>query len=211
MIPVFIPFVNRIDLLQRAVNSCRESEAYINIINNSGAPLSLFSHYIYTPIVPLTFTQTQNAMLKLCGNYPFYLFMHSDAEAGENTVQQLIHLAKQCQHQERKWGAIFTNYDSLAAFNTGAMRAIGGWDTLFSWYESDCDTYRRLRLAGYETIESNLPVKHEPSQTLKSDPEIKRRVDLEIPFRHAMYLAKWGGPPGEEKFTMPYNRTPSII
>ena len=73
------------------------------------------------------------------------------------------------------------------------------------WYCADNDCYRRLRLAGYPTLESNLPVKHTPSQTLNSDPLIRRQVDLEIPFRGSYYRAKWGGRPGSEAFIVPFN------
>jgi hypothetical protein len=106
----------------------------------------------------------------------------------------------------RKWGTLFSAYDALAAFNTEAFREVGGWDTLLEWYASDCDMYRRVKLAGYELVESNLPVKHEPSQTLNADPEIKRRVDLMFPFREYYYEQKWAGKPGRERFSTPFNR-----
>ena len=84
------------------------------------------------------------------------------------------------------------------------MDAIGGWDTMLTWYLADYDCYRRLRLAGYPTLESHLPVKHSPSQTLNSDPLIRRQVDLEVPLREAYYRAKWGGNPGHETFDVPW-------
>jgi hypothetical protein len=134
---------------------------------------------------------------------PFYFFMHSDAEAGPDTIEKLYHLAiHEC--SQRQWGAIFTNYDALAAFNTQAMEAIGGWDEEFEWYAGDADCYRRLRLAGFPTIESGLPVKHEASQTLNSDPEIKRRVDAMFGQRVKRYVEKWGGDIGAETFDVPW-------
>ena len=213
MIPIFIPYVNRPDLLKKAVDSVSISEDWqAEVINNSGAPL--LGDLCYgecNPPVPLTFAQTQNWMLKLAEDWygpgtpaPFYLFLHSDAEAESDTVQRLVAMANAFTIQNRKWGAIFTNYDALAAFNTAAFREVGGWDTFLEWYCADNDMYRRIRLAGYEILESNLPVKHEPSQTLKSDPEIHRRVDLMIPCRTAYYRAKWGGDPGRERFTAPF-------
>lgn len=204
MIPVFIPYVNRIDLLMRAIDSVPPSvSVQPYVINNSGKSFPLSCH-LYHPVVPLTFSQSQNAMLEIAKAHPvpFYLFMHSDAEAGEGTVEKLVEMA---QNQTGKWGAIFTAYDALAAFNVEAMNAIGGWDTMLSWYCGDNDCYRRLRLAGYPTLESNLPVKHTPSQTLNSDPNVARRVNLEIPFRESYYRAKWGGNPGQEIFTKPWN------
>lgn len=200
-IPVFIPYVNRPDLLERAIVSVpRRATTSPVIINNSGKDFNARCE-MFTPPVPLTFSQTQNFMLKIARvqSVPFYLFMHSDAEAGPDTVEKLYRLAMhEC--ARRQWGAIFTAYDALAAYNVEAMSTIGGWDTMLTWYCSDNDTYRRLRLAGYPTIDSNLPVTHEASQTLNSDPAVKRVVDLEMPFRESYYRAKWGGNPGQETF-----------
>lgn len=218
MIHIYIPFVNRPDLLKKAVDSVpviggwrdwQLNYLQVEVINNSGKPLpDDINARESNPPVPLTFAQSQNWMLRISEDFlePFYIFMHSDAEAGEGTVQKLIELAHSLTNEGRKWGVIFTNYDALAAFNTAAFREVGGWDTELSWYHSDTDMYRRLELAGYELIESGLPVNHTPSQTLNSDPEIKRRVDLMFPFRVFYYRAKHGGDPGHETFLTPFGR-----
>ena len=212
-IPLFVPYVNRPDLLERAVRSVQCRGVEVNIINNSDGPsigIPGVEFIQRRPPVPLTFAQTQNWMLNIAegdSDYgEFYLFCHSDAEAGEGTVQKLIELAQSLTNEGRKWGVIFTNYDALAVFNTAAFLEVGGWDTELCWYASDCDMYYRLKLAGYELIESGLPVNHTPSQTLNSDPEIKRRVDLMFPFRVFYYRAKHGGDPGHETFLTPFGR-----
>jgi len=205
MIPVFIPYKNRFDLLLKAVASVPRRGIYGPVvINNSGGNIDVTCPVVVPPD-PLTFVQTQNLMLKIATerNVPFYFFMHSDAEAGPDTVEKLYEMAmREC--STRKWGVIFTNYDALAAFNTAAFDTIAGWDTMLSWYCADNDAYRRLRLAGYLTLESNLLVHHEPSQPRNSDPVIRRQVDLEIPFRERYYAAKWGGQPGAETFEIPW-------
>jgi hypothetical protein len=215
VIPIFVPYVNRPDLLKRAVESVPLSDKWqVEVINNSGKPLpeDIYAGDINPP-VPLTFAQTQNWMLKLASRWiykdqavPFYLFMHSDAEAAPGTVEGLELMARSLTANQYKWGVIFTAYDALAAFNTAAFREVGGWDTFLEWYCSDNDMYRRLRLAGYECIDSGLPVKHMPSQTLNADPEVARRVNLMYPCREAYYAAKWGGSPGNETFLMPFNQ-----
>lgn len=213
MIPLFVPYVNRFDLLEKAVRSAVADGVEINIINNSnGASIGIpgVDFIQRRPPVPLTFAQTQNWFLNIAegdADYgPFYLFMHSDAEAGEGTVQKLVEMAQKLTDEGRKWAVVFTAYDALAAFNTQAFLEIGGWDTELTWYSGDVDVYRRLKLAGYELVDSNLPVHHEPSQTLKADPEIKRKVDLMFPFRQYYYQNKWGGEPGHEKFDTPFGR-----
>jgi hypothetical protein len=98
-----------------------------------------------------------------------------------------------------------TNYDALAAFNTAAFREVGGWDVHLPWYFADNSMYRKLRLAGYELIESNLPVKHEPSQTIKSDPFLNHINGITFPIYAEYYRQCWGGSPGNETFTVPFN------
>jgi len=217
MIHIYIPFVNRPDLLKKAVDSVpviggwrdwQLNYLQVEVINNSGKPLpDDINARESNPPVPLTFAQSQNWMLRISEDFlePFYIFMHSDAEAGEGTVQKLIELAQSLTNEGRKWGLIMTNYDALAAFNTAAFREVGGWDTELSWYHSDTDMYRRLELAGYELVKSNLPVKHEASQTLNSDQAIKRNVDLMFPCRVAYYKAKWGGDAGSETYSVPFD------
>jgi hypothetical protein len=207
-IPVFIPFVNRPDLLHKAIASVpRRMTTEPVVINNSGKPLDVFGRAaVITPSSPLTFAATQNLMWDMAkkDRVPFYMFLHSDAEAGTDTVEQLWHRAMH-ESSKGKWGAIFTNYDSLAAYSVEAMDAIVGWDGLLPWYLSDCDCYRRLRLAGFPTVESNLPVYHTPSQTLNSDPEIAKRVAEDTPKWRAYYAEKWGGPNEAEKYEVPFN------
>ena len=66
--PVFIPYVNRPDLLRRAVESVPRKLSYSPIIiNNSGQrlPVEVDRYDHMEPPVPLTFSQTQNWMLKI--------------------------------------------------------------------------------------------------------------------------------------------------
>ena len=211
---VWIPFVNRVDMLWRAVASVSDVHDQVAIIDNSkeGLEGKHGDPQIIRPLCPITFSETQNCILamtrKLGAN--ICVFMHSDAEAGHGVIMGLISLARRYTKEGRKWGVIFTAYDALAAFNVEAFESIGGWDEQFTWYGADQDTYRRIKLAGYELIDSGLPVYHEPSQTLKADPEIRRRVDEGFTERESYYRAKWGGPAGAEIFTKPFNSDGSL-
>jgi hypothetical protein len=203
-IPVFIPVVNRFDLLKKAVESVpiRLTTEPV-IINNSGAPLP-YDFHIY-PVInvkhPKTFSETQNLMLEMAEARPFYFFMHSDAEDNEGILDRLFDMARL---QVGPWGVIFTSYDALACYNTEAMKAIGGWDENLPWYRSDCDCYRRMRVAGYPTLESGLCVKHTPSQTINSDSAIKARADAESIAAREYYIRKWGGDNGHEVYEVPW-------
>ena len=206
-IPVFIPFVNRPDLLRLAIASVpRRLTAEPIVINNSGEPIDVQAKVI-EPSVPLTASQSLNLMHKLAkqSRVPFYFFMHNDAEAGPETIGDLYELAlRKC--SRNKWGVIFTNYDALAAFNTEAFDAVGPWDTNLPQYFTDNDMYRRLRMAGYEMLESNLPVNHVGSQTLHADPSHLLIHRISFPIYEKYYTAKWGGGPGKETYRTPWGR-----
>lgn len=208
-IPIFIPVVNRLDLLKKAIASIPLDDRWqVEVINNTGAclPDDIYSGDC-NPDSPLTATQSLNwmqSLAKTAWNAPFYFFMHNDAEAGEGTMEKLFQATVEL-HAREKWGAIFTNYDALAAFNVEAFDAVDGWDENFNNYVTDNDMYRRLRLAGYPTFESGFAVSHVGSQTIHSDPERMRMNSILFPQDLAYYSRKWGGTPGEEKFDTPFN------
>jgi hypothetical protein len=204
MIPVFIPYVNRLDLLERLLTVLRQAKYAVPVIlNNSGCRL-MFEDIVLYPTVPLTFTQTQNWMLLIAKEraIPFYLWCHCDAIPEPDSVDRLYQRAVEEEEKGTKWGVIYTYYDILCAYNTEAMDAIGGYDTMFFDYASDCDVYRRMDLAGYQRLESGIRVGHDQgSQTIRSDPEQNRRVGLQVEYRTKLYRSMWGGDPGSERFT----------
>jgi hypothetical protein len=207
-IPLFIPYVNRLDLLEKAVNSVSVHGDEVVVINNSGGnvPCSIGCS-VMRPSVPLTASQTLNWMQYLAKLWdcPFYFFMHNDAEAHPGTFDKLLEMAWSKQNSGDNWAVIFTHYDTLAAYKTSAFDAIGPWDTNFSQYFTDNDMYRRLRLAGYELAESCLPVDHVGSQTIHSDPVRGLFNSITFPIHERYYVAKWGGRPNEEAYTVPFN------
>jgi hypothetical protein len=201
-IPLFIPFLNRPDLLAKAVESTRGSKLVdVTIIDNSDIVIA----DAYYPPVSLTFSQSQNWMRRIARKRgaEFYFWIHSDAETSPEDLEKLANMART---ETRNWGVIFTYYDTLCAYKTEAMEAIGGYDTNFRDYFSDNDVYRRLKLAGYELLESHIQTKHVGSQTLNSDPRMQFiHHNHHFPQARELYKLKWGGEPGKEKFTVPYN------
>src|ERR1022692_1755839 len=129
---LFVPYVNRPDLLLRAVNSVRELGPEV-IDNSDGwqAPPDCNVGTVKMP-VPLSFSQTMNWGLYFAeySKAKYMLFLHSDAEAGPEVGEALLN---QCRAQTEPWGAIFTAYDAFVALNVAAFKAIGGWDTNLPW------------------------------------------------------------------------------
>lgn len=205
-IPVFIPFVNRPDLLIRAVDSVPLDERWqVEVINNSGTTLpDDICAGECNPPVPLTASQSLNWMQDLAHHFeaPFYFFMHNDAEAPEGAFDTLYKMA--VERLNDKWAVIFTFYDALAVFNTAAFDAVGPWDQNLPQYYTDNDMYRRLRIAGWPTLESHIQTIHHGSQTINSDPIRKLYNNISFPIYLRYYKEKWGGEPGSEKFSTPF-------
>jgi len=210
-----IPYVNRPDLLRRALNGVQAMWPRTIIIDNSDAgELSNLQGSWPVPIfrvsgLPLTLSQTMNllqakAVEQKCD---VWFFLHSDAEPAARTADNLLNKARQTFQEDKRWGAIFTRYDTFCCFSVSAMAVVGKWDTNLPQYFADNDYYRRVKLAGYQIIEASLEVTHHEggSCTLKSDPVRAHLNGVTFPLYQKYYEAKWGGPPGAEQFHQPFN------
>jgi hypothetical protein len=209
-IPLYIPYHSNRELLEKAIESVTGIEGIdVLVINNSKEEWEWREGVrILTPPFPLLFGPSQNWMLANAkeDNDKFWLSMHADAEAEEGSIQRLVKAAEDATAEGRKWGVIFTNYDALAAHNTAAYSAIGGWDKNIPVYFGDCDLFRRLRLSGYETIDTDIPCIHHGSMSIKSDPRVRFISDTMTVYAHDYYVKKHGGIPGHETFHIPFDR-----
>ncbi|WP_018759817.1 glycosyltransferase family 2 protein [Paenibacillus terrigena] len=210
---VGIPYVNRPDLLIRAVHSIQPYWDHTVVIDNSSerelrqaSVSNLVS--VHEPPVPLSFTQSMNYFQRLASerNCDAVLYMHNDAEANAGTPERFLEILHGLQVSGHKWGLALTNFDALAAYNMEAVRAAGSWDTTFSSYFSDIDYHRRLRLAGYDEIFTGLPVMHHVSSTVKSDSNLGFIVNTTWPLYERYYEMKWGGKMAEETYGTPFNQ-----
>jgi GT2 family glycosyltransferase len=208
--------VNRPDLLRRALASVRVMWPKTLVIDNSPAgeivaqaddwPVPVK----HIPGVSLSFSQSMNFIqaTALARHCDACLFMHNDAEAHPGVAEKLLKRLAEAFSAGQNWGVAFTHYDTLAAFNLRAVRQVGAWDTNLPQYFADNDYYRRLQLAGFEVIETSLTVTHHggASATIKSDPQRAFINSITFPLYQEYYRRKWGGTPGQEQFTKPFNR-----
>ena len=218
---VYMRVENRPDLLKRAVHSIPEFWNLLTIVDNSdveyripdgrlitgicdGLPVGIT---VMRPPVPLTFTQSHNWFYQDAKQRgaKFILWMHTDAEALDGGHLRLLELARKYTAEGRKWGLIWTNYDSLCALNLDMIADVGGYDTVFPKYFCDNDHTRRMRLAGWETIDSGIATMHIGSQTIKSDPVLNFLNAQTFDLYRDYYVKKWGGEPDHEKYTVPFN------
>lgn len=102
---------------------------------------------------------------------------------------------------------------SVFAMTTSGLKKVGLFDeNFYPAYHEDCDHWRRVVLSGAKAV--NVPgfefVHGEApgggSCTINSDPALKESMGKRLPELRAYYERKWGGPPGSEKFSTPFNR-----
>ncbi len=205
----YIPVVNRMDLLRDCVQSVPELYDDLTIVDNSSEQLVPPDpwYMVFTPPVPLSFTQSMNFEFAdtVAKGKKFCVHMHSDAIIPEGEITKLLDTAREIDASGRNWGVIYTHYDVLCVYNPVVALDIGGFDTVFRDYFSDNDFYHRMDLAGYERINTENSVGHIGSQTINSDPYLQFRNGVTFPLMRQYYVAKWGGEPGQETFSMPFN------
>jgi len=213
-----ITYVNRPDLLVRSVESMSDIAENLTIIDNSvnGIDLRFPPAKYLRPTYPLFFTQAINYSLleaKKAG-CSFLLRQHADAIAHPGVCLKVVDMARNLIAENRRWGIILTTVsnpstpcsDTLAAFNLAMLEDVGLWDTVFPDYFGDSDWFRRIRLAGYELVESGLPMDHEGSAAIYSDPALMLLNNRTFFMYHEYFKKKWGNEPGKETYLTPFNR-----
>jgi hypothetical protein len=212
----YIPVVNRFDLLKDAITNARDVADELTVVDNSpeGKVHELFPDVqVFRTPIPMTFTQSMNFEFwdtRRKGK-KFCLHMHSDSLVPVGAIHRLLEKAREVEESGVKWGVIYSFYDIMAIYNPIAGEAVGGYDINFPAYFSDNDFYRRLKLAGYECLESGISVGHMGSQTINSDPFLKFLNGVTFPLYRQYYIAKWGGEPGQETFRTPFNLPENYI
>lgn len=209
---MFIPYVNRPDLLKRALSVAPEVAPHLSILDNSADGLNPadWEVPIIRPSIPLGVSQSINFMFRLTreAGCSTMLYMHSDGHAQPGTCLDLLECCRKATIEGRRWGVMFTLYDILFALNLDLLKRVGDWDINLPWYCADQDYYRRVTLAGLEAAESGLKhqVDHFSSATIRSDKKLDFINGVMHPLAFQYYEKKWGGLCGQEKWTVPFNR-----
>lgn len=206
---IYIPYVNRIDLLKLAIKS---QEKYVNsivVINQSGVDISseIKDVAIYDMDIR-HFSCMQNFAQELAKSIKVkhFIFQHNDCVVHKDVIADLIKVGS----ENPETGVVFTNYDALCLFNTEIINKVGCWDESFEWYVADIDYYQRIKMDGYKHINIGTEgVEHATSQTLAAlQPEIVKQVGINHSWAWKHYIHKWGGNQHNEIYKMPYNGRP---
>jgi len=212
---IYIPFINRLDLLDRAVASIRAHWKHLVILDQSDEGIGArwdAEVAVYRMAPRLQFSAMMNwaADLGRERGVRYLCFMHNDAECVADAAATALQIARE--RDDGQLGVLLTNYDAFSVFVLSTLRRVGCWDESFPWYVSDVDFYHRVRRAGLriENAGDCALVRHDTSQTWQAMPraDAEKSVHRVTRWAHDHYRHKWGGDPGHEVHTVPYNEKP---
>jgi hypothetical protein len=169
---------------------------------------------VFTPPVPLSFTQSQNYFFRDARRdkeAKFMMWLHSDCHLPPGAADKMVKRVRELYAEGRKWGVAFSYYDIFSAVNLSMVDEVGGYDTNIFSYVGDKDFYRRVQLAGWELINTEIEVEaikagHLGSQTIQSDPKLSFLNGITQTMADYYYQCKWGAEAGSEVFTVPFAR-----
>lgn len=213
MIPaVIVPVYGRWDLTARmlgTVNECVERGLLVD--NRRDAPLDLsmppnfriarppFESFGWGGSLDLGITQTPDA--------PWWVWVTNDVMLGPHTLKVLYDVMEDAGDRP----LVMTHRWAVGALNRAVVQRVGLFDT-WSYhpiYFEDTDYAYRCHLAGIEVRIDPLGVTEgadgfEHSVTTQTDPELASANNRTWELNRAAYVRKWGGAPGEERYSSPW-------
>ena len=134
-----------------------------------------------------SFAQLQNFYLSeaINNNLDYYFWghmdvvvqSHEDQEPHKSLYMRAVETVREAQkpdYDRKPWAIQFFAYDWFAAVNTKSFVEVGGWDTMISYYGTDCDMHSRLAMAGMHNVVADAGLVHDVTNSLD---------DLEILYR----------------------------
>src|ERR1700676_4258819 len=201
-----IPFGSRLDLLEEAVHAVRD-------IGN----IHLGADGIDCPPIPdvvvhepglVSCVSLINMCIKSSWDDDVMFLCHNDAFAKEGVAKKMLDYTRNAFETDKQWGFIRSHYDVLAAYNMTAIRDTGYWDVMYFQYRADVDYYHLLKTRGWHELDSGLNdgVIHNGQESVKSDPLFNYRTQFRnsVDFDGRYYQMKWGGDPGHERYSKPF-------
>ena len=143
-----------------------------------------------------SFAQLQNLYLSEAINnnltYYFWAHMdtvpqtHEDAKPYKSLYQLAVDTIRESvapgyEEKEGRWAIRFFAYDWLALVNVVAYIEIGAWDSMISYYGTDCDMHNRLAMNGMKLINADAGHVYDVGKSLP---------DLEVLYRRKKKAAK---------------------
>lgn len=212
MIPALIvPVYGRWDLTRRMLDSIREPIARGIVADNRldmPADFALPAGLVVArpPFESFGWGGTLNLGIEQMPDAPWYMWCTNDIVLGDDTIRRL-------------WSAmadpaapvVITHRWAIGAMTREVVARVGLFDT-WSYhpiYFEDTDYAYRCHLSGVEVRIDDLDVTEgadgfEHSVTTQADPVIGAANNRTWQLNEQAYIRKWGGIPGDERYTTPW-------
>ena len=205
-----IPTLNRYDLCGELIEhvertSTKKPDSYL-IIDNGGAfePPDLGDRLVvYRPGRNIGVSASWNYALRNAHPSKHVVIANDDYMLEATELALLFDCVEA--HRGTPVHARAEGYRLFAQSPETAME-VGYYDERF-WpaYHEDQDYEYRLKLAGVKRVDVARPSGQEGSQTLAAaDDELRHTIQVGLSRNYRYYCRKWGGAPGEERFTKPF-------
>lgn len=203
MIPVLAaPTLYRTDLLTRMVASIDTEVETLLVIDNGGrVPAEFPAHVVHLPH-NLGVGAAWNLIFKLTPRAPYWLICNDDIAFNPG---ELANVEAAMEDPSPKIGMLL----GFAAFaiNQAALELTGFFDENFHpAYCEDNDMSWRAKQAGVPLVEIEGSPIHEGSATIRGHDIYMSQNGRTFSPNLVYYAEKWGGRPGQETYTTPFDR-----
>jgi hypothetical protein len=211
VIPVLIvPILNRPELLQRMLQSVDVEVGTKIVIDNGDVIARLYDHSpvvadrIIRPGHNLGVAASWNLGMKMTPDAPWWFITGFDMEYAPG---DLAHLVAEMESSPKPRTVHFAGYSSFA-LNRATLERVGYFDENFhpAYFEDNDHAYRCYHEA-VEAVHLINSSKHEGSATIFGDQSYRDQNHKTFEKNRAYYVAKWGGPPGDERWSTPFGES----
>lgn len=210
MIPVVIaPVISRFDLLERMLDSIDVPVERGLIVDNarSGYIARPGWQVLAPPFTGMGYTGAINAGIAQTPDAPWWLWASNDVIFGPGDLTAIADLMAAAEGPR-----LVTHGFTWGALNRECIEAVGLFDEWSFWpiYFDDTDYLNRCVLGNVDWIIYEGAIQHgadghDNSLTVKSDVRFEDANNRSWALNRQAYIDKWGGPPGRETFSSPWN------
>lgn len=201
-----IPTINRADLLKEALEKYAQTMPNVQIfICDNGNQYELTALHLNSNLVlqvpekNLGVATSWNLLCKeIYHDYDYALLLNDDIVFGGQ--EQQVHNF----NETFEFDIAISKYPWCCfILPKKTFEEVGKFDeTFYPAYFEDNDYHYRMKLSGKKTLVTDFlnPVVYRNSQTIAKEPELNKNFENLKKY----YVEKWGGLPGQEKFTTPF-------
>ena len=215
---IALPVISRGDMLERCLRSIDYPVLNLVVFVNSDDPsitaalTRVNNSHIKNLVVQKRMAYGRgcgpalNEVVKAFPHGPYWMLIGADNYFHPGTLQQIDNFCRTNQEKLYIWAD-----DVIPMLTIKGVQQVGLFDeNIYPCYFEDADYSYRVKLAGQSITAVGIPIGHGSTVvrgniTTNSDMDLKFRNEISYSLNREYYKQKWGGIPGEETYTTPFN------